>query len=59
VARLGAPLAAILIPAAFFLSIVSPTATEPNRLINLAYPGAATLAAAVLALGIGLMRPPR
>ncbi len=56
VARLGAPVAAILIPAAFFLSIVSPTATEPNGLINLAYPGAAALAAAVLTLGIGLIR---
>jgi hypothetical protein len=59
VARLGAPIAAILIPAGFFLSVVSPTATEPNGLINLAYPGAAALAAAVLALGIGLMRPAR
>jgi hypothetical protein len=59
VARLGAPVAAILIPAAFFLSIVSPTATEPNGLINLAYPGAAALAAAVLTLGIGLIRAAR
>jgi len=59
VARLGAPIAAILIPAAFFLSVVSPTATEPNGLINLAYPGAASLAAAVLTLGIGLIRAAR
>jgi hypothetical protein len=59
VARLGAPVAAILIPAAFFLSIVSPTATQPNGLINLAYPGAAALAAAVLTLGIGLIRAAR
>jgi hypothetical protein len=59
VARLGAPIAAILIPAAFFLSVVSPTATEPNGLINLAYPGAAALAAAVLTLGIGLIRAAR
>jgi drug/metabolite transporter superfamily protein YnfA len=35
-ARAGAPIAAILIPAAFFLSVVSPTATQPNSLINLA-----------------------
>jgi len=56
VARLGAPVAAILIPAAFFLSIVSPTATEANGLIKLAYPGAAALAASVLTLGIGLIR---
>lgn len=56
VARLGAPIAAILVPAAFFLSVASPTATEPNGLINLAYAGAAGLAAAVLTLGIGLIR---
>src|SRR5262245_58839372 len=35
-ARLGAPIAAILIPAAFFLSVLSPEAREPNGLINLA-----------------------
>ena len=39
-ARTGAPIAAILIPAAFFLSVVSPTATQPNGLMNLAYVGA-------------------
>ena len=55
-ARVGAPIAAILIPAAFFLSVLSPTATEPNGLINLAYVGALFLAAAVLTLGIGLIR---
>ena len=47
-ARTGAPIAAILIPAAFFLSVASPTATRPNGLINLAYLGALFLAAAVL-----------
>jgi len=56
IARTGAPIAAILIPAAFFLSVVSPAATEPNALINLAYVGAAFLAAAVASLGIGLLR---
>ena len=55
-ARIGAPIAAILIPAAFFLSVVSPTAREPNGLINLAYVGALFLAAAVLTLGVGLIR---
>jgi len=30
IARLGAPVAAILIPAAFFLSVASPTATIPR-----------------------------
>jgi uncharacterized membrane protein len=56
VARLGAPLAAILMPAGFFLSVVSPASTEPNAAIYLVYPGAAALAAAVLTLGIGLIR---
>jgi hypothetical protein len=55
-ARTGAPIAAILIPAAFFLSVVSPSATEPNGLINLAYIGALFLAGAVLSLGVGLIR---
>ncbi len=54
--RLAIPLAAILIPAAFFLSVLSPQATKPNGLIYLAYPGAAVLAAGVLTLGIGLIR---
>jgi hypothetical protein len=31
----GAPSAAVLIPAAFFLSVVSPTSTHPNGLLNL------------------------
>ena len=55
-ARTGVPIAAILIPAAFFLSVASPSATQPNGLINLAYPGAFFLAAAVLTLGVGLIR---
>jgi len=59
IARTGAPIAAILIPAAFFLSVASPTATEPNGLLNLAYIGALFLAAAVLSLGIGLIRAAR
>jgi hypothetical protein len=59
IARTGAPIAAILIPAAFFLSVVSPTATEPNALMNLAYIGALFLAAAVLSLGVGLLRAAR
>ena len=59
IARTGAPIAAILIPAAFFLSVASPTATQPNGLMNLAYIGAMFLAAAVLSLGVGLIRAAR
>jgi hypothetical protein len=59
IARTGAPFAAILIPAAFFLSVVSPEAKQPNGLINLAYVGALFLASAVLSLGVGLIRAAR
>ena len=58
-ARAGAPIAAILIPAAFFLSVASPTATHPNGFMNLAYIGAMIFAAAVLSLGVGLIRAAR
>jgi len=59
IARTGAPVAAILIPAAFFLSVIPPDAKQPNALINLAYVGALFLAAAVLTLGVGLIRAAR
>ena len=54
--RVAAPSAAILMPMAFFLSVLNPDATEPNGLIALAYVGAAVLAAGVVLLGIGLLR---
>jgi hypothetical protein len=57
--RGAAPTAAILMPAAFFLSMLSPQATRPNGLIALAYVGAAVLAVGMLALGIGLVRAAR
>jgi len=50
------PLSAILLPAAFFLSVLHPDATEPNALIYLAYLGAASLTGGLLILGIGLLR---
>ena len=59
VARTGARIAAILIPAAFFLSVASPTAKQPNGLINLAYIGAVFMGTAVLTLGVGLIRAAR
>jgi hypothetical protein len=58
-ARIGVPVAGILIPAAFFLSVASPTETQPNGLINFAYIGALFLASAVLSLGVGLIRAAR
>jgi hypothetical protein len=55
-ARHGMPVAAILMPAAFFLSVLSGDATEPNALIYLAYLGALFLIGGALSLGIGLLR---
>jgi hypothetical protein len=50
------PLSAIFLPAAFFLSVLSPDATEPNGFIYLAYVGAVTLAMGLVVLGVGLLR---
>ena len=54
--RHSVPAAAILLPVAFFLSVLSPEAQEPNGLIYFAYIGAVLLAAGVLTLGVGLLR---
>ena len=58
-ARHSIPAAAILLPAAFFLSVASPDATEPNALIYLAYVGSVSLAVGLLVLGVGLVRSRR
>lgn len=58
-ARTGVPIAAILVPAAFFLSVLSPDATRPNALIFLAYAGGVFLVGGLLTLGIGLIRSPQ
>lgn len=59
VVRTSVPVAAILLPVAFFLSVLRPDATEPNALIYLAYVGAVLVAAGVFTLGVGLLRSPR
>src|SRR3979490_1743644 len=43
--RIAVPLAAILIPAGFFLSMLPPTATQPSAAVGLIYAGAVVLAA--------------
>ena len=55
-ARIGVPLAAVLIPSGFFLSMSSPSATQPNGFFSLFYVGIAALASSVVTLGIGLLR---
>jgi len=55
-ARHSIPVAAILLSVAFFLSMVSPDATEPNALIYLAYLGAVSVRVGLVVLGVGLIR---
>lgn len=54
--RYSTPAAAILLPAAYFLSVLSSEAQKPNGLIYLAYVGAVVLAAGLFTLGVGLLR---
>lgn len=56
VVRTTIPAAALLLPIAFFLSIVRPDAERPTRLVNLAYLGAISVSVGTLALGVGLLR---
>jgi len=56
VVRLAFPVAAVLMALAFFLSVLSPDATEPNAMIYLAYVAGLLLAVGLLVLGVGLIR---
>ena len=56
VVRLALPAAAVLMPLGFFLSVLSPEATEPNALIYLTYVAGVVLAVGLLVLGIGLVK---
>ena len=56
--RIGVPLAAILISAGFFFSVLPPTTTQASGAVSLIYVGAVVLAIAVVSLGIGLLRAP-
>lgn len=55
VAGSGVALAAILMPAGFFLSVTGRDVERPNRVIALVWVGAASLAAGVVTLGVGLL----
>ncbi|SRR5690606_5634264 len=54
-ARTGVLVAAIVMPAGFFLSALGRDRTRPNRLVVLLGIGAAFLIAGLLTLGIGLL----
>jgi len=58
IARSFIPLAAILMPAGFFLSMISPAAETVGPLIVLTYAGAVVLALGVVTLRVGLLRRP-
>lgn len=55
-ARFAVPLAAILMPLAFFFSVLTPEAKTANPMIFLAYAGGVIAAAGVVTLGVGLLR---
>ena len=54
-ARTGVPIAAILMPAGFFLSVLGKDPERPSRLIWLLWIGVASLTAALITAGIGLI----
>lgn len=55
IARRAIPVAAVLMPAGFFLSAIGSRRTEPNKLIVLVFLGATSLACGVLAAGVALL----
>ncbi|MCC2335256.1 hypothetical protein [Cellulomonas wangsupingiae] len=55
-AQTGVLVAAVLLPAGFFLSAVGTGRTRPNRLVVLLPLGALSLAAGVATLGVGLLQ---
>jgi hypothetical protein len=57
--RAAVPGAAILLPLAFFVSVLSPSVEVAGPIVYLAFPGALLLAAGLLTLGVGLLRVPR
>jgi hypothetical protein len=56
IARNGIWVAAILMPTGFFVAVAGRDVTRPNKFIALVWIGAISLTAALLTLGIGLLR---
>ncbi|MET7372569.1 hypothetical protein [Micromonospora arida] len=54
-ARLGVPVAAIMMSAGFFASSAGRNVTAPNRFVWLLWAGALSLAVGVVSLGVGLL----
>jgi hypothetical protein len=57
--RIGVPLAAILISAGFFFSVLPPNATDASQVVTLIYVGALVLAVSVISPGISSLRAPQ
>ncbi|HEY8546115.1 MAG TPA: hypothetical protein VIL36_13745 [Acidimicrobiales bacterium] len=55
IARTGVPIAALLMPGGFFLSVIRPGTERPNRLVLMIPAGAVFLAAGLVATGVGLL----
>lgn len=55
VARSGVPVAALLMPVGFFASSVGREVTSPTRAIALVHLGGVSLAAGLVALGVGVL----
>jgi hypothetical protein len=55
IARLGVPVAAVLMSAGFFAASAGRDRTSPNAAIWVVWAGALSLAAGVIALGLGLL----
>jgi len=55
VARYGVPVAALLMPAGFFLSVLGKEPQRPNRLMALLWVGAVALTLGLLSAGVGLV----
>ena len=53
--RSGVPIAALLIPGGFFLSVMARGAEKPNRFIWMIYAGTVLLALGVVTTGVGLL----
>ncbi|CAN5582466.1 hypothetical protein BH23BAC4_BH23BAC4_10790 [soil metagenome] len=56
VARSAVPTAAILMPLGFFLSVLTPDATEPNAMIYFTYAGGLLLMFGLVVNGVGLLK---
>lgn len=55
VARLGVPVAALLMPAGFFAASAGRGATKPNGFVAMVFAGAAVMAVGLGSLGVGLL----